>query len=384
MLSRLLKITNSPPESFFLWGARQTGKSTILKKLFPGARYINLLESNMFAKYATHPEVLREELRAMPKDQRFVIIDEVQKVPILLDEVHLLIEEEGATFGLCGSSARKLKRGHANLLGGRGVRYELTGLSAHEIPNFNLQVMLNAGYLPRHYLNADRAVEYLRSYVSDYLREEIAAEGLVRNLPVFSNFLDAAALSDSEVVNFSTIARDVGVSSQTIRDHFDILSDTLVGHWLPAWRKRTKRKTVASPKFYFDDVGVVNFLAKRKALEPKSSGFGKAFENWIFHELNAWTRYRRRASELSYWRLSEKTEVDFIVGDMDVAIEAKATAKVHKDHLLGLRSLKDEFPEIKHRIVVCLEESRRLTDDGILILPFAEFVKELWLNNLEQ
>jgi predicted AAA+ superfamily ATPase len=378
MLRRLLKFDHRKSESFFLWGARQTGKSTFLRQEFPEAHFVNLLESDTFARYATRPSTLREELRAKLVPQKIVIIDEVQKVPALLDEVHLMIEEDQISFGLCGSSARKLKRGHANLLGGRALRYEMTGLSGAEIPDFNLVQLLNTGYLPRHYLNPERAGVYLRSYVSDYLKEEIAAEGLVRNLPQFANFLESAALSDSETVNFSTIARDVGVSSQTVKDHFEILTDTLLGHWLPAWRRRPKRRTVASPKFYFDDVGVVNVLAKRKSLEPGSAEFGKAFENWVFHELYAWKIYAKPDTELSYWRISDKVEVDFVIDDLRVAIESKATARVHSDHLKSLRQLKKDYPEIGQRIVVCLETQRRMTEDGILVLPAGEFLTDLW------
>jgi predicted AAA+ superfamily ATPase len=378
MLKRKLNINIAPNESFFLWGARQSGKSTLLRQQFPEARRINLLESDTFVRYATQPSLLREELRALHEKPRLIIIDEVQKVPQLLDEVHLLIEEDHLSFGLCGSSARKLKRGHANMLGGRALRFELTGLSASEIPNWDLVQLINTGYLPRHYLNPQRAPEYLNSYVNDYLKEEIAAEGLVRNLPTFADFLSAAALSDSEVVNFSTIARDVGVSSQTVRDHFEILTDTLIGHWLPAWRKRPKRKTQTSPKFYFDDVGVVNHLAKRGKLVPGSAIFGKAFENWVYHELLAWKNYLSRGSELSFWRLSEKVEVDFIVDDMRVAIEAKASSRIHSDHLVGLRQLQVDNPNVAIRIVVCLETKRRLTEDGILIMPVNEFLDDLW------
>lgn len=229
MLERLIKFDCTRQDSFFLWGPRQSGKSTLLRQRFPDALTINLLESDTFAKYTANPERLRQELRGMERRPQRVIIDEVQKIPVLLDEVHLLIEEDQIAFGLCGSSARKLKRGHANMLGGRALRFELTGLSAAECPDFDLTQMLNAGYLPRHYLNPKRALTYLQGYVGDYLKEEIAAEGLVRNLAAFANFLAIAALSDTEPVNFTTIARDVGVSSQTVKDHFDILTDTLIG-----------------------------------------------------------------------------------------------------------------------------------------------------------
>ncbi len=382
MLKRLIKIDVSRGESFFLWGARQTGKTSYLREAFPGAVRFDLLESNTFAQFAVAPHRLREIIRAMPTRPKLVIIDEVQKVPALLDEVHLLIEEDQISFGLCGSSARKLKRGHANLLGGRALRYVMTGLSGFEIPDFDLVRLLNTGYLPRHYLNQERSKDYLLSYVSDYLKEEIVAEGLVRNLPAFHDFLSVAALSDAEVVNFTTIARDVGVSSQTIRDYFDILTDTHITHWLQPWRKRPKRRVVSSPKFYFDDVGIVGFLAKRKGIEPGCELFGKAFENWIFHELFAWQSYRSPHTDLAFWKLSEKVEVDFIVGDLEVAIEAKASQKVSTNHLNGLRQLKEEFPRCGRRIVVCLESIPRVTDDGIEILPYSQFLKLLWESNL--
>ncbi len=242
--------------------------------------------------------------------------------------------------------------------------------------------MLNTGYMPRHYLNPDRSESYLRSYVYDYLKEEIAAEGIVRNLPVFSEFLRIAALSDTEVLNYSTIARDVGVSSPTIKEYFTILVDTLLGKELPAFTKRPKRRTKQAPKFYFDDVGVVNQLAKRKQLEPKQMAFGKAFENWVFHEIHAYSRYSGAWHDLSYWHLSSGIEVDFIVGDLELAVEAKSSSRIHGDHLKGLRELKKEYPELKKSCIVCLEEKARITEDGILILPYKEFVERLWGNNL--
>jgi predicted AAA+ superfamily ATPase len=208
--------------------------------------------------------------------------------------MHWLIENRGLHFALCGSSARKVKRGTANLLGGRAMRYELSGLTAGELGSeFDLDRMLNHGYLPRIY-QASRPKRILEAYVSDYLKEEIAAEGLVRNLPVFSAFLDAAALSDGEVVNFSNVARDCGVSSHTTKSHFEILVDTLLGCWLPSYRKRPKRRVVAAPKFYFADIGVVNHLAKRGEVIAGSELYGKAFESWVFHELSAYRSYRDR------------------------------------------------------------------------------------------
>lgn len=308
----------------------------------------------------------------------FVVIDEVQKLPKLLDEVHWLHENRQVHFALCGSSARKVKRGHANMLGGRALRYEMFGLVSAELyPDFDLNRLLNHGYLPRIYL-AGQSQRLLNAYIANYLKEEIAAEGLVRNLPVFSEFLNLAALSDTETVNFSTIARVCGVSSQTVKEYFQILEDTLLGRWLPSFRKRPKRRVAASAKFYFADVGVVNFLAKRGTLQPGSELFGKAFENWCFHELNAYNLYNEAFADLFYWRLAGGTEVDFIINDMEVAIEAKATKKITSNHLAGLRSLKVDHPNIKRFFVVCLETKPRTTDDGIEILPASLFTEKLW------
>jgi len=375
---------NLPPpgeETFFLWGPRQTGKSTLLKAAYPDAVWIDLLKAEVFRRYLNHPELLRQEL---PRDgvMPFVVIDEVQKLPTLLDEVHWLYENRHIHFALCGSSARKVKRGHANLLGGRAIRYEMFGLIAEElIPDFDLTRILNHGYLPRIYL-AKQPRRLMNAYVANYLKEEIAAEGLVRNLPVFSEFLNIASLSDTEPVNFSTIARDCGVSSQTIKEYFQILEDTLLGRWLPSFRKRPKRRVAASAKFYFSDVGIVNFLAKRGSIEQGGELYGKAFENWCFHELNAYNMYNETFAAFYYWRLAGGTEVDFIVNDMEIAIESKATQNITAKHLKGLRSLKIDHPELKRRLVVCCEDKPRITDDGIEIVPSAAFAEMLWNNEL--
>ncbi len=377
MFKRLIQLPKLGTETFFLWGPRQTGKTTLLQSTYPQVKRIDLLKAEEFRRYLERPETLREEILAEEKTA-FVVIDEVQKVPALLDEVHWLMENRGLHFALCGSSARKVKRGHANLLGGRAIRYELFGLVASEIGEaFDLGRLLNHGYLPRHYLS-EQPTRLLNSYVSDYLKEEVAAEGLVRNLPAFSSFLSISALSDSEMVNLSSIARDCGVSSHTVQSYFEILEDTLLGRWVPAFRKRPKRRTIAAPKFYFRDVGVVNFLAKRRGLEPGSMLFGKAFENWVFHELSAYSMYCDRFAELSFWRLASGIEVDFIVNAMDAAIEAKATAKVTSDHLKGLRELKVDHPDVKNRFVVSLEPKERKTEDGIWILPHRAFTSRLW------
>jgi predicted AAA+ superfamily ATPase len=381
MFTRRLRLPAPGTETFFLWGPRQTGKTTLLQATYPAAFWIDLLKAEEYRRYVQNPELLRGELAARPAIRQ-VVIDEVQKVPQLLDEAHWLHERRGIRLALCGSSARKVKRGQANLLGGRAVRYELHGLTAQEIGrSFDLDRLLNHGYLPRIYLS-DEPRRLLNGYVADYLKEEVAAEGLVRNLPVFSEFLNVAALSDAEIVNFSTIARECGVSSHTIKGYFGILEDTLLGRWLPAYTKRPKRRVIGAPKFYFADAGVVNHLARRGELHRGSELYGKAFENWVFHELSAHNAYTEAFAIVSYWRLASGIEVDFIVNDMQLAIEAKATAKVTADHLKGLRSLVQDHPRIKQRVVVCLEPKSRRTEDGILILPPGDFAKRLGAGDL--
>jgi predicted AAA+ superfamily ATPase len=376
MFRRTLHLPAAGTETFFLWGPRQTGKTTLLRQTYPDAFWIDLLKAEEYRRYLQNPERLREELTTRPA-VRQVVIDEVQKVPQILDEVHWLIENRRVQFALCGSSARKVKRGAANLLGGRAVRRELHGITATEIgSHFDLARLLNHGYLPRIYLS-ERPRPLLNAYVADYLKEEVAAEAIVRNLPVFSEFLNVAALSDTELINFSTIARDCGVSSHTIKGYFQILEDTLLGRWLPAYTKRPKRRVIAAPKFYFADVGMVNHLTRRGVLQPGSELYGKAFENWAFHELTAHNAYSDAFARLSYWRLASGMEVDFVIDDLRVAIEAKATRKVTTDHVRGLRNLAQDHPRVGQRVVVCLEPRNRKTEDGILITPAREFCERL-------
>jgi len=375
-ITRLIDLPAAGAETFFLWGPRQAGKSTLLRDRYPDAMWIDLLKAEVLRRYATNPEILREELARNPA--RFVVVDEVQKVPPLLDEAHWLHENEGVRFALCGSSARKLKRGQGNLLGGRAIRFELLGLSARELgTTFDLVRMLNHGTLPRIYL-ADRPQRMLDAYVADYLKEEVMAEGLVRHLPPFSTFLNAAALTDTEQVNFTSIARELGVSRETVRGYFEILCDTLIARMLPPYRKRPKRRLSLAEKFYFHDVGVVNFLARRGTVQPGSELFGKAFENWVFHELCCYNSYRERYAQFSFWRLSTGVEVGFVVNDLECAIEAKSSAAIRSAHLKGLREIAKEHPGVQRRVVVSTEPVSRQTPDGIEILGVADFLDALW------
>jgi len=374
--TRNLILPATGTETFFLWGPRQAGKSSLLHKSYPKAFWIDLLKSEEFRRYMEKPEVLRDEVRHAGTS--FVVIDEIQKVPALLNEVHWLYENKGIHFALCGSSARKVTAQGVNLLGGRGIRYDMYGLSASEMgDDFDLIRMLNNGYLPPHY-TSHKPERLLNSYISTYLKEEIAAEGLVRKLPAYSDFLSIASLSDGGVINYSTIARETGVSSETIRGYFEILTDTLLGRFLPAYRRRSKRRTVKAPKFYFADVGVVNHLAHRSRLEPGSELFGRAFENWIFHELCAYNSYRERFADFFYWQLSGGTEVDFIVNHIDCAIECKSSGRITSSHLKGLRELSLEHPEVKKKILVCMIERDYTTEDGIMVIGYRSFINSLW------
>ena len=218
--------------------------------------------------------------------------------------------------------------------------------------------------------------------MDDYLKEEIAAEGLVRRLPSFADFLRAAAISDTQLINYATIGRECGISSPTVKAYFEILVDTLLGRYLPAYTRRPKRRVILSPKLYFADVGVVNHLTRRGRLEPGTELFGKAFESWVFHELSAHRSYSEQFYDLSYWRLPSGIEVDFVVNDMECAIEAKGSARATSDHLRGLREIVRDHPKVKRRILVCMEPRARRTEDGIDILPAVEFARRVWAGKL--
>jgi predicted AAA+ superfamily ATPase len=318
----------------------------------------------------------------MPARPGIVLIDEIQKVPQLLDEVQRLMVEHGQVFGLCGSSARKLRRGHANLLGGRALRFELFGLTSAEVGDQVDPVRFcRHGVLPRHFLS-DRPEPMLRAYVEDYLRQEVAQEGLVRNLSAFNDFLRSAALGDTEIVSYENIARECGVSAPTVKEHYQILVDTLLGRFVAAYTEREKRRVIRAPKFYFSDVGCVNALTRRRGLDPGQAVFGKAFENWLCHELHAHAHYSGRHHEIRYWRLASGTEVDFILGDMEAAIEVKATDRVRPQHLTGLEQLKVDHPAVGPRILVCLEDRPRMLESGILVLPVLAFLSRLWAGEI--
>jgi len=348
--------------------------------LFPKAIRYDLLLSTEYQRLLRQPNVIREQCLEAGLDENSqcdpIIIDEVQKIPALLDEVHWLMENKGLRFILCGSSARKLKRGHANLLGWRGIRYELYPLVFPEIPDFSLIKALNSGLIPRHYDSA-KPRRLIQSYVGDYLKEEIAAEALTRNIPSFSRFLEVAALSNGEILNYTNIARECGVTSPTVKEYFQILEDTLIGRQLPAFKKKKKRRLVTSPKFYFFDLSPVIHLSRRGDVVQGSELFGRVFEHFIWMEIVAHASYSELFYPISFWRTSSGFEVDFILGDHEIAIEVKSTDLANRTHLKGLRRFKEEY-SVRRSILVSLDSKPRKTEDQIEILPWQIFLERLW------
>ena len=380
MYKRIINFPSLSRKSFFLWGPRQTGKSTLLREKFPTCKRYDLLLSEEYRRLTHRPSLLREECLALIsrgelKNQP-VIVDEVQKVPDLLDEIHWLIENKGLPFILCGSSARKLKRGHGNLLGGRAIRYELFPLVFPEIPDFSLEKALNNGLLPPHYGN-EMARNQLEAYVGDYLKEEITAEAVTRNIPGFSRFLEIEALANGEIVQFSNIARECGVSSPTVKSYYQILDDTLIGRFVPVFQKRPKRRVILAPRFYFFDVGVVGFLTRRGRVEQGSELFGKAFEQFLLMELMANASYSGLHYPISYWRTASQLEVDFILGDHEIALEVKGTSFAQPHHLRGLVAFGEEY-KTRRRILVTCDSKPRLLEGKIEILPWRIFLEDLW------
>jgi uncharacterized protein len=374
---RILDITSeAQKKSIFLFGPRQTGKTFLLNRLFPTSPLYSLLKADEFLRISQKPNVIREELAAVQESisDKPVIIDEIQKLPLLLDEVHYMIESFGINFILTGSSPRKLKQGSANLLGGRARTRHLFPLVSREVPEFDIVRACNYGMLPSIY-QSDEPIEDLRSYCGNYLQEEIQAEGLVRGIENFSRFLETASLVNGEIVNMEGLSSDTGIPSNTLREYFSILEDTLIGSMLKPFKKAVHRKAISRAKFYFFDVGVSNVLAKRGLVQPKSELFGKAFEHFIHNEIRACLSYKRDDRTLSFWRDRYDNEVDFIIGD-ETAIEVKASRLIGGKHLKGLRLVSEEIP-FKNKIIVSFDPHPRLIDD-ILVLPYEDFFDRLW------
>lgn len=375
MIQRIVDI-KSNEDSVFLFGARQTGKTTLLTSRYPDARLYDLLERKTYERLQRNPELLEQELALLP-DNSLVIIDEIPLLPELLNQVHRLIVKRNMRFVLCGSSARKLKRQGVNTLGGRALPVYLYPLVSAEIEDFDLIKAVNQGMLPRHYLATPAtAWQRLQAYVSVYLKEEIKAESLVRNLQTFNRFMEIAALTDGEMVNYSNMAGDCGVDAKTIKEYFAILQDTLIGYMIPAYTKVKKRKLRQAPKFYYFDVAIPNYLLGRKMLQPGSADFGHAFEHLMMQEIIAYLGYNGYNDYLSYWHTYNDYEVDAVLGDAEVAVEFKSCAEVQSRHLSGLKAFKEEHPEAR-LIIVSLDEAPRLFN-GVEVYPAKDFLHLLW------
>ncbi len=373
MYKRLFDIENKLDEGMFLFGARQTGKSTLLKERFKGAIYYDLLDPDVRKAFKRNPNSLKEALWDKAAGT-LVIIDEIQKVPELLDIVHMLMVDKGLCFILSGSSSRKLKRG-ANTLGGRAIPETLYPLVWPEVTDFQLDRAVQNGMIPRHYMVAD-ATKRLSAYVQIYLSEEIREEGEVRELDAFERFMEVAAISDGEMLNFSNIASDCGVSAKTVKSYFQILYDTLIGYEIPAYRKAIKRRIIQAPRFYYFDVGLANYLMGRHDLKRGTDDYGHAFEHFVMQEIIAYKGYHDKRDEISYWHTYDKKEVDAVIGDAKVAIEIKSSEQLKAKHKVGLKAFKEEHPDCR-LILVSLDPITRKTEN-IELIYILDFLRMLW------
>lgn len=365
-------------KSYFLFGPRATGKSSLiadqLKNKYP---IIDLLEQAIYLRLSFNPSELESIIMAYDNHE-VVVIDEVQRIPELLNEIHRLIEKKQIKFLLTGSSARKLRRNQANLLAGRARQAELFPLTYSEIPAFDLNKYLSVGGIPMIYLS-DAPVEDLHAYVNTYLKEEIQAEALVRQLPAFTRFLHFSALTSGEMLNFSNIANDAAVPATTVREYYHLLEDTFIGFMLPAWTKTKKRKAISTAKFYYFDIGVKNILSGNVSIPRKTDLYGKAFEHFIALELRAYISYRRKFFNLSYWQSKSGMEVDFIVNDK-VAIEVKTAERVHGKHLKGLNALAEE--KICEKYFLISHDKLERREGEVHMLYWKDFLDRLWRDEL--
>lgn len=381
--SRALKIKLFPnpvkgSAAAFLWGPRQTGKTTLLHQLFPTAVFFDLLKNDTLSAFKIRPSTFREQLLAsMPS---LVVVDEIQKAPELIPEIHWLLENTAIQFVLSGSSARKLKREAHNLLGGRAVDYFLHPLVSCEIPNLNLNKILQDGGLPQHYLQEEPR-PLLKAYVNNYIKEEIIDEALVRQLPPFIRFLEMLAVTHGQQINYANIARECGLSASTVRHYFEILQDTLMGFLLHPWHQKSKRRVVESSKFYFFDVGVAHYLHPEVHTVAEGTDiYGRAFEHFLINEVRAFLAYRGIDKPITYWRTHSGLEVDLVVGN-DTAFEFKAGVRVRDDQLKSLRAFKKEHPTLQ-TFIVSREINPRKTSDSITLISWQDFCARLWAGEI--
>ncbi|MDY6953228.1 MAG: ATP-binding protein [Thermodesulfobacteriota bacterium] len=360
-------------KSFFLFGPRATGKTTAIRQqLAQRATVIDLLDSRYFLRLSASPHELESLIKAAPAD--IIVVDEIQRIPELLNEVHRLIETQNIRFMLTGSSARKLRRGRANLLAGRVWEARMFPLIYREVPDFDLERYLRYGGLPAVYLS-QFPEEELDAYVNTYLKEEILAEGLIRRLPPFSRFLKTMALSNGEMINFAKLANDCQVPPSTVAEYVGLLEDTLIGFRLPAWIESKKRKAIKTGKFYFFDPGVTHMLAGTETLDRNSNLYGRSFEQFICMELRSYLSYRRKKLPLTYWRSKNGHEVDFLLGHK-TAIEVKASSKISRNDFKELKYLQEEG--VFQNLILVSQDPVSTFTDNILTLPWEKFLSDLW------
>jgi uncharacterized protein len=375
LIQRTLDLKNLlSKKSFFLFGPRATGKSTLVKQvLSESSMIIDLLNSRLYLRLLDSPHDLESIIDSGNKGQ-VIVIDEIQRIPELLNEVHRLIENRKVTFLLTGSSARKIRRGKANLLAGRVWEARLFPLTWKEIPDFDLNRYLRYGGLPPVYMSK-YPEEELDAYVNTYLKEEIMAEGLIRKLPPFSRFLRSIALASGEMINFTNIANDCQVPPSTVTEHVGLLEDTLVGFLLPAWRESKRRKAISTGKFYFFDPGVTHTLSGTEVLDRNSHLYGKAFEQFIGMEIRAYLSYKRKKIQLSYWRSVHGYEVDFLMG-RQTAVEVKASQKISQRDFKGLKALEEE--KVFKNYVLVSQDPVNTRENHFQALFWEDFLKDLW------
>jgi len=387
MYDRIIDIQLPQGQAAFLWGPRQIGKTTLLQTRFKDSLWLDMLDSHTFMTLSRRPGLLREWIAAATPEQlrKPIIIDEVQKLPILLDEVHWLIVNRKLSFLLCGSSARKLLRGHGNLLGGRAWRYEMFPLVSAEVPDLDLLRALTHGLMPAYYQTA-RPDRSLISFVRDYLRQEIAEEAHARNLAAFAKFLDLVGIMNGELVNYAKIASAVGVDAKSVRSYFSILEDTLLGTFLDplSSRKGGCKQLSATPKFYLFDSGVARILRNTALRAVAGPEAGHLFETFMMNELRAFLSYRESNLPMNFYRTRDGAEVDFVIDKGAIAVEAKISDNVRTADLRSLTSFLGEYPKAK-AIVVCLEERKRVIDlhgRTVEIHPWRVFCEELWAGKI--
>lgn len=382
----MLNIDLPEKQSAFLWGARKTGKSTFLKNTFPNALCYDLLKEDLYFSLLKNPSLLRHEIQSQSLEtlKHPVIIDEIQRIPALLNEIHWMIEHTPASFILCGSSARKLRRAGVNLLGGRAWDYYCFPLVYPEITDFDLLRVFQNGTIPSHY-QAHNIKKSILSYINNYLIQEIKEESLVRNLPAFARFLDSVTFVNGELVNYTNFARETGVDTKTIQEYFQILIDTLIGYYLMPYTRPSRRALITSmPKFYLFDVGVTNGLAKRKIETLKGAEAGKSFEQYIFLELYAYKMMKDIRNDITYWRTKEGLEVDFVIGQAATAIEVKISEHINSQDLSGLVAFAEEYGTKNLYVVSQEPRMRKITVKGkdIIIMNYKKFLEKLWVGEI--